>query len=97
MVILQGTGTGTFSSVTPSGIAGRQWPSSIVTGDFNGDGNLDFAVANMTDNTISVMRGNGTGTTFAPAAGSPFSTGAGTVPLPSLLRTSMEAASLILQ
>ena len=80
MVILQGTGTGTFSSVTPSGIAVGNGTSSVVTGDFNGDGNLDFAVANKADNTISVLRGNGTGTTFAPAAGSPFSTGAGTAP-----------------
>jgi hypothetical protein len=78
--ILQGDGTGAFSNVTPSGIAVGNGPSSIVTGDFNGDGNLDFAVANLTDNTISIMRGNGSGTTFTAAAGSPFSTGVGTSP-----------------
>ncbi|MCU1248331.1 MAG: repeat protein, partial [Edaphobacter sp.] len=78
--ILQGDGTGAFSNVTPLGIAVGNGPSCIVTGDFNGDGNLDFAVANLTDNTISVMRGNGSGTTFTAAAGSPFSTGVGTSP-----------------
>ena len=78
--ILQGDGTGAFSNVTPSGIAVGNGPSSVVVGDFNGDGNLDFAVANLTDNTVSIMRGNGSGTTFTAAAGSPFSTGAGTSP-----------------
>jgi hypothetical protein len=78
--ILQGDGTGAFNNVTPSGIAVGNGPSSIVTGDFNGDGNLDFAVANQTDNTVSVMRGNGSGTTFTAAIGSPFNTGTGTSP-----------------
>ena len=78
--ILQGGGTGAFTNVTTSGIAVGNGPSSIVTGDLNGDGSLDFAVANLTDNTISVMLGNGSGTTFTAAAGSPFSTGAGTSP-----------------
>jgi hypothetical protein len=78
--ILQGDGTGAFTNVTSLGIAVGNGPSSIVTGDFNGDGNLDFAVANLTDNTVSVMKGNGTGTTFTAAAGSPFSTGTGTSP-----------------
>ena len=54
--ILQGDGSGAFTNVTPAGIAVGNGPSAVVTGDFNGDGNLDFAVANMTDNTISVMR-----------------------------------------
>ena len=51
-----------------------------MTGDFNGDGNLDFAVANETDNTINVWLGNGSGTTFTAAPGSPFTTGTGTAP-----------------
>ena len=80
VVILQGDGTGAFSNVTPSGVAVGNGPSSVVTGDFNGDGNLDFAVANETDNTISVWMGNGSGTTFTAAAGSPFTTGGGTAP-----------------
>jgi hypothetical protein len=78
--ILQGDGTGAFSNVTTTGIAVGNSPSSAVAGDFNGDGNLDFAVANLSDNTISVMRGDGSGNTFTAASGSPFSTGAGTSP-----------------
>lgn len=46
-------------------------PSSIVLADFNGDGNLDFAVANEGDNTISLFKGDGTGG-FTEFPGSPF-------------------------
>ena len=41
-------------------------PISIVVGDFNGDGRLDLAVANYSDNTVSVLLANGEGT-FQPA------------------------------
>ncbi len=78
--ILQGDGNGGFSNVTPTGIAVGNGPTSIVTGNFNGGSNLDFAVSNQNDNTISVMLGNGTGTVFTAATGSPFATGAGTSP-----------------
>ena len=78
--ILQGNGNGGFSNVTPTGIAVGNGPTSIVTGNFNGGSNLDFAVSNQNDNTISVMLGNGTGTVFTAATGSPFATGAGTSP-----------------
>jgi hypothetical protein len=37
-------------------------PQAVVTGDFNGDGRLDLAVANAGDNTVSVLLGNGDGT-----------------------------------
>src|SRR5437667_3216174 len=46
-------------------------PSSIVLADFNGDGNLDFAVANEGDSTISLFKGDGTGG-FTEFPGSPF-------------------------
>ena len=80
--ILQGDGTGAFTNVTTTGITVGigKGPSSIVTGDFNEDGNLDFAVANKTDSTISVMLGNGSGTAFSSASGSPFVTAPGTSP-----------------
>jgi hypothetical protein len=42
-------------------------PFAIVAGDFNKDGNLDLAVANRGDNTVSILLGNGDGT-FAPSA-----------------------------
>jgi FG-GAP-like repeat len=36
-------------------------PSSVVTGDFNRDGNLDLAVANIGGNNITIRLGNGKG------------------------------------
>jgi hypothetical protein len=37
-------------------------PTSVVTGDFNGDGRPDVAVANENGNYVSVLLGNGNGT-----------------------------------
>ena len=51
-------------------------PSSIGTGDFNGDGILDLAVANFSDNTVSVLLGKPDGTF---AAQTTYSTGTGPV------------------
>jgi FG-GAP-like repeat len=41
-------------------------PLSVVSGDFNQDGNLDLASANQGANTVSILLGNGTGA-FAAA------------------------------
>jgi hypothetical protein len=41
-------------------------PFVIVTGDFNGDGKLDMAVANVDSSDVSILLGNGDGT-FQPA------------------------------
>jgi hypothetical protein len=41
-------------------------PVAVVTGDFNGDGKLDIAVANTDSNTVSILLGKGDGT-FQPA------------------------------
>jgi tetratricopeptide (TPR) repeat protein len=46
-------------------------PTAITTGDFNGDGHQDFAVANEGDDSISIFLGDGTGK-FTAAANSPF-------------------------
>ncbi|HEV2175947.1 MAG TPA: FG-GAP-like repeat-containing protein [Terriglobia bacterium] len=40
-------------------------PSAIATGDFNADGKLDLAIANASDNTVSILLGKPDGT-FAP-------------------------------
>jgi FG-GAP-like repeat/Abnormal spindle-like microcephaly-assoc'd, ASPM-SPD-2-Hydin/FG-GAP repeat len=56
----------------PTGTA----PNSIATGDFNGDGIVDLAVANSIDNTVSVLLGKPDGT-FAPQV--TYATGAGPV------------------
>src|SRR5262249_2343747 len=50
--VLLGNGDGTFQpQITYSAGSG---PSSIVAGDFTGDGRHDLAVANSFDNTVSV-------------------------------------------
>jgi hypothetical protein len=69
--VLLSNGDDTFKEATGSPIAVGKQPNSIVLGDFNGDGNQDFAVANFTDSTLSLFLGNGDGT-FKQATGSPF-------------------------
>jgi FG-GAP-like repeat len=49
----------------PSMPAGA-FPAGVVTGDFNGDHKLDWAVANAGDNTIDIYLGNGDGTSQLP-------------------------------
>ena len=64
--ILLGDGTGSFSAAATSPITVGDNPSSVAVGDFNGDGNLDLAVANFNDNTVTILKGDGAGN-FAPA------------------------------
>ena len=45
----------------PGSFAAGSGPSLMAVGDFNGDGNLDLAVANEGSNNISVLLGNGHG------------------------------------
>jgi hypothetical protein len=37
-------------------------PQTVAVGDFNHDGKLDLVVENVSDNTVSVLLGNGNGT-----------------------------------
>jgi DNA/RNA endonuclease YhcR with UshA esterase domain len=37
------------------------YPSSVAVGDFNGDGKLDLAVANLDSDTVSILLGDGAG------------------------------------
>jgi type II secretory pathway component GspD/PulD (secretin) len=71
VTVLLGNGNGTFQVAPGSPFAVGTNPSSVVIADFNGDGNLDFAVANEGDNTISVFKGNGSGG-FTQFPSSPF-------------------------
>ena len=66
-----GNGDGTFQEAAGSPYAVGKTPSAIAVADFDGDGNLDFAVANTGDNTISAFKGNGQGA-FTEFPGSPF-------------------------
>ncbi|MGA3325336.1 MAG: FG-GAP-like repeat-containing protein [Terriglobia bacterium] len=59
-----------FSNASGSPIATGTTPMSVVTGDFNGDGKLDLAVANANADNVAILLGNGDGT-FTPAASSP--------------------------
>lgn len=74
VAILAGVGDGTFAPVTGSPISVAGGPSQVVVGDFNGDGKLDLAITNSTNNTVTILLGNGDGT-FTQAAGSPISVG----------------------
>jgi hypothetical protein len=71
--VLLGTGTGSFGAATKF-TAGLR-PRAVATGDFNSDGKIDLAVANVgaNFNKVSVLLGAGNGTFGAPthfAAGS---------------------------
>jgi len=68
-------GSGTFvQSSTP--FVGSS-PRSVTTGDFNGDGYLDLAAANLNSNTVSILLNNGNGSftqSSTPTVGSgPYS------------------------
>lgn len=58
--VLLSNGDGTFQ--TAANFVTNTDPTSIVIGDFNGDGKLDVAAANKTANSISILLGNGDGT-----------------------------------
>lgn len=55
ITILLGNGDGTFTASSNSPIAVGNGPYSIAVADFNGDGKLDLAVANVNDNTVSIL------------------------------------------
>ena len=57
--VLLGNGDGTFGSAQTYGV-GEVSPRSLSTGDFNGDGNPDLAVAGY--NQVTVLLGNRNGT-----------------------------------
>jgi hypothetical protein len=57
--VLLNNGDGTFGTAVnyPTGY----FPRAVAVGDFNGDGNLDLAVANEGTSTVTIMLGNGAG------------------------------------
>ena len=75
VAVLLGNGSGGFTAAPGSPFAAGTGPRYVTTGDFNGDGFEDLAVANYTSNNVTVLLGNGLGG-FAAASGSPFATGA---------------------
>lgn len=63
--ILLNNGDGTFTEAPGSPVPGFSGSEKIVARDFNGDGMIDLAVANLFSGDISVLFGNGNGT-FQP-------------------------------
>jgi len=74
VTVLLGNGSGKFSAAPGSPFAVGAYPESLVVGDFNGDGVQDLAVANSSNNNVTVLLGNGSGS-FTAETGSPFTVG----------------------
>jgi hypothetical protein len=79
IIVMLNDGTGHFPSFTtlPVGAPGSS-PGLVVSGDFNGDNNMDLAVMtadSSANGSLVILLGDGNGN-FAEAAGSPYATGA---------------------
>ena len=82
VTLLLGNGDGTFQSA--AGISNVNYPNSLLTGDFNGDGVPDLAFASITVNastntytySITAYLSNGDGS-FSPASAFPFTSSSG--------------------
>lgn len=70
IAVLFGYGDGNFHLAV--NYSAGQDPRSITSGDFNGDGNIDIAVANHGSSNISILFSNPNGT-FKPAVNYPLS------------------------
>jgi hypothetical protein len=70
VTILLGNGDGTFTAAPVQPSVTLVNPVFVTTGDFDGDGNLDLAIADAGSNALTVLHGNGDGT-FAQVNGEP--------------------------
>lgn len=55
ITLLLGNGDGTFTQASGSPYAVGKGPYAIAAADFNGDGKLDLAVANLSGGTVSIL------------------------------------------
>ena len=74
--VFLGNGKGSWNAATGSPFAVGTFPAFMGVSDMNGDGKLDFVVANQSSANLSVLVGNGSGV-FAKVTGSPFAGGNG--------------------
>ena len=56
-----GSGDGTFATAVPYALPAGSFPAALASGDFNGDGILDLAVADEEATGVSLLFGQGTG------------------------------------
>jgi hypothetical protein len=70
ITILLGKGDGTFTPAKSQPSAALSSPTSITTGDFDGDGKLDLAIADASSGRLIILHGNGDGT-FKQVHGQP--------------------------
>ena len=62
VVILLGDGKGGFAEPAATRPVTGYFPTAAATGDFNGDGRMDLAVANYFADNMTILLGNGDGT-----------------------------------
>jgi hypothetical protein len=77
VMVLFGSGYGTFVSQTTYSTGYSSYPCWVAVGDFNNDSRLDIVVANSGTNNVSIFLGNGTGTFLSQTK---YSTGLGSQP-----------------
>jgi hypothetical protein len=61
IMVIFGSGYGTFVSHTSHSTGNDSYPCSVAVGDFNNDGRLDIVVANSGTNNVGIFLSNGTG------------------------------------
>jgi FG-GAP-like repeat len=55
VTLLLGNGDGTFTEASGSPYKAGKGPYALAAADFNGDGKLDLAVANLADGSVSIL------------------------------------------
>ena len=77
VMVLFGSGYGTFVSQTTYSTGNGSHPCWVAVGDFNNDSRLDIVVANSGTNNVGIFLSNGTGTFSSQIT---YSTGLGSQP-----------------